>query len=121
MGGQEMIPAGWTITRQDQAPFKFITIRAPNGYAARVASHDRNPENVLYMLADALLKGTDAEPASKSCMTCAHDRPGDGCAAASCDSDYSGWQPVNYDAPGVTACGHQPPAAKTTHGQDAAP
>ncbi len=56
-----MIPAGWTLARQDKAPFKFITIRAPNGYAARVASHDRNPENVLYMLADALLKSTDAE------------------------------------------------------------
>jgi hypothetical protein len=49
------IPVGWRITRTDRKPFRRIEVRAPNGYAAEVDSTARNPENILYMLADALL------------------------------------------------------------------
>ena len=55
-----MIPRGWKIERKADV-LKTIHITAPNGYVASVSTIDRNPENVLYMLADALLKGTDAE------------------------------------------------------------
>lgn len=51
------IPSGWKITQDDKRPFKCIEISAPNGYVARVMSHERNPSNVLYMLAEALLRG----------------------------------------------------------------
>lgn len=55
-----MIPRGWKIERQADV-LKTIHITAPTGYAASVSTIDRNPANVLYMLADTLLKGTDAE------------------------------------------------------------
>jgi hypothetical protein len=49
------VPRGWKIKRDDTPPFKCVEIHAPNGYGARVMSHERNPANVLYMLAEALL------------------------------------------------------------------
>jgi hypothetical protein len=57
------LPKGWKITRKDSL-FKPITITAPNGYSAYVTNTAVNPENVLYMLAEALLgdcegNGTD--------------------------------------------------------------
>lgn len=55
-----MIPRDWKIERQADV-LKTIHITAPNGYVASVNAIDRNPANVLYMLADALLRGTDAE------------------------------------------------------------
>lgn len=52
-----MIPEGWTIKReQNNELFKSITITAPNGYAAYVSNIERNPANILYMLAEALLE-----------------------------------------------------------------
>lgn len=51
---------GWKIERTDSKPFKRITITAPNGHAAVVDSLARNPENILYMLADALLAAPQA-------------------------------------------------------------
>lgn len=50
------VPPGWKIERRDSKPFKLLNITAPNGYSSTVASHDRNPMNVLYMLAEALLE-----------------------------------------------------------------
>lgn len=55
-----MIPQGWQIERKTGL-FRAIHITAPNGYTAVVTTLSRNPENVLYMLVDALLKGTDKE------------------------------------------------------------
>lgn len=50
------IPRGWKIERCGQdTPLNLLSIKAPNGYTAIVSKHDRNPENVLYMLADTLL------------------------------------------------------------------
>lgn len=50
------VPHGWQIVwHRPSLPFKTLLITAPNGFAALVSSHDRNPENVLYMLAEALL------------------------------------------------------------------
>lgn len=52
------IPEGWTIKRTDQAPFKSIKlsyIKEDVRYDTVVYSHDRNPANILYMLADDLL------------------------------------------------------------------
>lgn len=50
-----MIPEGWKIERTNKFPFKSIELTAPNGFATVIYSHDRNPENILYMLADAIL------------------------------------------------------------------
>ena len=56
-----MIPHGWTIKRADKAPFKRIELSIEHGrgmrYATVVDSLARNPENILYMLAEDLLKG----------------------------------------------------------------
>lgn len=49
------VPEGWTIIVQKDL-LDTLVIRAPNGYAASVTSLDRNPANVLHMLACALLK-----------------------------------------------------------------
>lgn len=46
---------GWEFERIDAPPFQRIVIKAPNGYTAVVDSMDRNPANILYMLADAIL------------------------------------------------------------------
>lgn len=51
-----MIPTGWKITRNKDKLFKRITIVSPDGCGAVVDSMDRNPENVLYKLAEALLE-----------------------------------------------------------------
>jgi len=48
------LPHGWRIEAIVETPFKSYRIVAPNGYEALVYSHERNPANVLYMLADAL-------------------------------------------------------------------
>lgn len=45
----------WDITRVNSKPFKSIVVTAPNGASALVSSHDRNPDNILYMLCDTLL------------------------------------------------------------------
>ena len=47
--------ADWKIERVNQMCFQYIDIRSPDGYVARVASHDRNPEIVLYKLANDIL------------------------------------------------------------------
>lgn len=52
---------GWTIQRIDTSPFKRILIKAPNGYSAVVDSMERNPANILYMLADAILKHSETQ------------------------------------------------------------
>lgn len=49
---------GWEFERIDAPPFQRIVIKAPNGYSAVVDSMDRNPANILYMLADAILSNT---------------------------------------------------------------
>ena len=51
------IPEGWNIERKHVPPFRNIHVKAPNGYVAVVQAPplSRNPENILYMLADALL------------------------------------------------------------------
>lgn len=82
-----MIPHGWNIERKDAGPFKRIHIIAPNNFTAVVESHARNPENVLYMLADSLLRRTDAE--------CEAGHAPDG----KCEFGPYGWR-------GVIACKH---------------
>lgn len=52
------VPDGWEIKRTDSKPFRSVAIKAPNGFTAEAYSTGRNPENVLYMLADALLGNT---------------------------------------------------------------
>lgn len=52
------IPAGWTIQRKNEPPFQRISIsKEIDGvrYVAIVDSTARNPENILYMLAEDLL------------------------------------------------------------------
>lgn len=50
------VPEGWVIKRSDQDKlFNSITVRAPNGYTAIVDKGLRCVENVLYMLAEALI------------------------------------------------------------------
>jgi hypothetical protein len=56
------LPPGWKIERRDSKPFKVLNITAPNGYSSSVGSHERNPMNVLYMLAEALLEGDAGAP-----------------------------------------------------------
>lgn len=49
----------WTIARVDDPPFKTISLSRTVGettYTTRVSSLDRKPENILYMLADDILK-----------------------------------------------------------------
>lgn len=66
----ETLP-GWKIERRDDRPFKLINITAPNGYSSTVGSHERNPMNVLYMLADALLtQASRAQPDFNICPAC---------------------------------------------------
>lgn len=58
-----MIPPGWTIKRADKPPFKRIELSIEHGrgmrYVAIVDSMARNPENILYFLADDLLKAQE--------------------------------------------------------------
>lgn len=54
------VPAGWKIERHNDL-MQAIVITAPNGYSALVSKIDRNPSNVLYMLAEALI-GTAGVP-----------------------------------------------------------
>jgi hypothetical protein len=49
------VPPGWTITPTIVKPFRGYVLTAPNYYSAVVWSHERNPANVMYMLAEALL------------------------------------------------------------------
>lgn len=56
---RSFIPPGWVIERCGRPPFKGIMVKAPNGYVADIYSHGRNPEIVMYMLADALLSTTE--------------------------------------------------------------
>jgi hypothetical protein len=50
-----LIPLGWRIERLRDPVLKTIVVHAPKGYAAVVTVLDRNPANVLYLLAEALL------------------------------------------------------------------
>ena len=64
------IPDGWIIKRGTKdSPFEYIEIKAPNGYTARVGSHERNPMNVLYMLANTFLTDTEAKVNPESPQT----------------------------------------------------
>lgn len=56
------VPEGWKIERVDCKPFRSILIESPNGCGVLVYSHARNPENVLYMLAEALLSAAPEAP-----------------------------------------------------------
>jgi hypothetical protein len=52
------IPPGWTIRRKDRKPFKTIELSVEHDgarYSTHVSSHEMNPANILYMLAEALL------------------------------------------------------------------
>jgi hypothetical protein len=51
------VPKGWAIRLESRDLFKPITVTAPNGYTAVVTNTERNPANVLYLLAKALLEG----------------------------------------------------------------
>lgn len=53
--GWQWVPDGWKIERVDKPPFKRILVKAPNGYSTIADSIATNPENILYMLADAML------------------------------------------------------------------
>ena len=46
---------GWTIKRSDQGPFKSITVTSPDGKVALLSNLARNPENVFYEFAEAVL------------------------------------------------------------------
>lgn len=48
------LPAGWSITKTSTKPFVSYVVELPNGYAASVHQLDRNPANVLFMLADEI-------------------------------------------------------------------
>lgn len=45
----------WAVRRDDSPPFKTVVL-SREGYTARVSSHDRNPDCVLYMFIDDILK-----------------------------------------------------------------
>lgn len=51
-----MLLDGWEITKREDSPFKTIMIKAPNGFSTVVDATERNPSNILYMMADAILK-----------------------------------------------------------------
>jgi hypothetical protein len=54
-----VILKGWKIERTSVvglSVFEPITITAPNGFSTVVYKHERNPANILWMLADDLLK-----------------------------------------------------------------
>ena len=59
---------GWKIEEKINKPFRYMHIRAPNGYTAVVSELDRNPSNVLFMLCEALLE-QDKPPVPK-CACC---------------------------------------------------
>ena len=63
-----MLPDRWEIKRVDQSPFKRTQISVDHGrgmrYVAIVDSTARNPENILYMLADDILKLQEAKKES---------------------------------------------------------
>jgi hypothetical protein len=77
---KEVIPAGWKIKRAPRGPIKTLMIRAPNGYQAIVSSHDRNPQNVLFMLADTLLTQSEATACLPACMSAGGGTADDYCA-----------------------------------------
>lgn len=92
------IPPGWTIRRSDQPPFKYISIESPSGARVRVSNVSRAPENVLYMLGDALLNiqpdDEPAKPAEARCARCqgGMDLPNRKCPAGQPDcAVYPGW------------------------------
>ena len=49
------VPDGWKIKKVDNPPFNYMEIIAPNGWSTIVGSHERNPMNILYLLAEALI------------------------------------------------------------------
>ncbi len=79
-----LVPEGWIIERSDRPPFKRITIKTPNGYSCICDSVELYPENILYMLAEALIAAapqpSQAEPececgavATEHCPSCSPD------------------------------------------------
>lgn len=60
-GGSLGAPDGWSIRRDDKGPFRGITVKSPSGAVTTVHSFDRNPSNIIYQLAEALLSGAGAE------------------------------------------------------------
>lgn len=48
--------AGWQIQKRKQGPITSISVTSPEGHTALVTQFDRNPSNVLYQLANALLQ-----------------------------------------------------------------
>lgn len=52
------LPSQWKIECRSDV-FKSIFITAPNGYRAVVSSVERNPANILYMLAGDLAKQSE--------------------------------------------------------------
>ena len=53
---ESVLPPGWRIEDVSEKPFKAYAVFAPSGAAAVAYSHERNPSNVLFQLADALCK-----------------------------------------------------------------
>ena len=47
---------GWKFEKIHKPPFHYILVTAPNGYSAHLSQYGMNPENVFYMLAEALLE-----------------------------------------------------------------
>jgi hypothetical protein len=60
---------GWRIRRLDSKPFSGIEFIAPNGYSTAAYSHARNPENILFMLGDALLEAAPAPSTAQAAQT----------------------------------------------------
>lgn len=57
-----MIPEGWSIKESYINIFQAVEIKAPTGHTAIVYVHERNPANILYMLAKALLDSEQGQP-----------------------------------------------------------
>ena len=62
---ERCVPEGWKIVRADSKPFKRIEIVAPNGYSTVVDSLSRNPENILYMLAETMINAAPKQEGMK--------------------------------------------------------
>lgn len=46
----------WAFSIERKGCFRYATVRAPNGYTAHVGLHDGNPNNVLFMLVEELIR-----------------------------------------------------------------
>lgn len=50
------LPNGWKVRDSSQKPFKSFTVTTPQGCTAVAYSHAGNPENVLYLMLEAIDK-----------------------------------------------------------------